>query len=117
MTARERLVGGIAVHLQDAGESVGRASGRIDTIKDIHALATGSSQILIRQQPGCLTGFGRPASSRAQLVLELQNHDHQALAERSAEGLIEALADLLLEALRAEEPTMKGGEDEHQDHL
>jgi hypothetical protein len=55
--------------------------------------------------------------SRAQLVLDLENHNHQALAERSAEGLIEALADLLLEALRAEESIMKGGEDEHQDHL
>jgi hypothetical protein len=54
--------------------------------------------------------------SRAQLVLELEDHNHQALAERSAEGLVEALADLLLEALRAEE-SMKGGEDEHQDHL
>jgi hypothetical protein len=26
------------------------------------------------------------------------------------------LADLLLEALRAEESAMKGGDDEHQDH-
>jgi hypothetical protein len=49
--------------------------------------------------------------------LELENHNHQAPAEQSAEGLIEALADLLLEALRAEESMMKGGEDEHQDHL
>ena len=55
--------------------------------------------------------------SRAQLVLELKNHNHQAPAEQSAEGLIEALADLLLEALRAEELTMKGGEDEHQNHV
>jgi hypothetical protein len=30
--------------------------------------------------------------------------------------LVEALAELLLEALRAEEPKKKGGEDEHQDH-
>lgn len=42
--------------------------------------------------------------SRAQLVLE--NHNRQAPAERSKEGLIEALADLLLEALRAEESAM-----------
>ena len=55
--------------------------------------------------------------SRAQLVLDLENHNHQAPAEQSAEGLIEALADLLLEALRAEELTMKGGEDEHQNHV
>jgi hypothetical protein len=54
--------------------------------------------------------------SRAQLVLELENHNHQAPAEQSAEGLIEALADLLLEALRAEESAMKGGEDEQQDY-
>ena len=54
--------------------------------------------------------------SRAQLVLEFENHNRQAPVERSTEGLIEALADLLLEALRAEESTMKGGEDEHQDH-
>jgi hypothetical protein len=53
--------------------------------------------------------------SRDQLVLELENHNRQAPAERSTEGLIEALAALLLEALRAEESTMKGGEDEHQD--
>jgi hypothetical protein len=55
--------------------------------------------------------------SRAQLVLELENHNHQAPAEQSAEGLIEALADLLLEALRAEELIMKGGEDEHQNYI
>jgi hypothetical protein len=54
--------------------------------------------------------------SRAQLVLDLENHNRQAPAERSAEGLIEALADLLLEALRAEQSAMKGGEDERQDH-
>jgi hypothetical protein len=52
--------------------------------------------------------------SRAQLVLELENHNHQAPAEQSAEGLIEALADLLL---RAEELIMKGGRDEHQNHV
>lgn len=54
---------------------------------------------------------------RAQLVLELENHNHQEPAEQSAEGLIEALADLLLEALRAEELIMKGGEDEQQNHV
>jgi hypothetical protein len=55
--------------------------------------------------------------SRAQFVLELENHNHQAPAEQSAEGLIKALADLLLEPLRAEELMMKGGEDEHQNHV
>lgn len=38
--------------------------------------------------------------SRAQLVLELENQNRPARAERSTQGLIEALADLLLEALR-----------------
>jgi hypothetical protein len=55
--------------------------------------------------------------SRAQLVLELKNHNHRTPAEQSAEGLIEALADLLLEALRAEELILKGGKDEHQNHV
>jgi hypothetical protein len=54
--------------------------------------------------------------SRAQLVLELENHNRQAPAERNAKGLVAALADLLLEALRAEGVTKKGGVDEHQNH-
>jgi hypothetical protein len=46
---------------------------------------------------------------RAQLVLELECQDPQTAAE-----LVEALADLLLEALVAE--TKLGGVDEPQDH-
>ena len=53
--------------------------------------------------------------SRAQLVLDLENHNRQTPANLLADGLVEALAELLLEAL-SEEPTKKGGEDEHQDH-
>jgi hypothetical protein len=53
--------------------------------------------------------------SRAQFVLDLDRHNRQTPTHH-AEGLVEALAELLLEALRAEAPTIKGGEDEHQDH-
>lgn len=52
--------------------------------------------------------------SRAQLVLELERQIPSIVAERNAKGLIEALADLLLEALVAE--TKLGGVDEPQDH-
>jgi hypothetical protein len=52
--------------------------------------------------------------SRAQLVLELERQIPSIAAERTAKGLIEALADLLLEALVAE--TSQGGVDEPQDH-
>lgn len=55
--------------------------------------------------------------SRAQLVLDLENHNHQTPVSAPAEGLVEALAELLLEALRAEGPTIKGGMDERQDHV
>ena len=51
---------------------------------------------------------------RAQLVLELECQDPQTAAERTPKGLVEALADLLLEALVAE--TKLGGVDEPQDH-
>jgi hypothetical protein len=51
---------------------------------------------------------------RAQLVLELERQTAQAAAERTPKGLVEALADLLLEALIAE--TKLGGVDEPQDH-
>ena len=52
--------------------------------------------------------------SRAQLVLELERQIPSIAAERNTKGLIEALADLLLEALVAE--TKLGGVDEPQDH-
>jgi hypothetical protein len=51
---------------------------------------------------------------RAQLVLELERQNAQAAAERTPKGLVEALADLLLEALIAE--AKLGGVDEPQDH-
>ena len=54
--------------------------------------------------------------SRGQLVLELERQDHPVPVERSTKGLVEALADLLLEALRIEgtTSTRKGGVDEQQ---
>ncbi len=54
--------------------------------------------------------------SRAQLVLELEPQNPRAPVARNAEGLVEALADLLLEALAAEQPMNTGGVDELQDH-
>jgi hypothetical protein len=54
--------------------------------------------------------------SRTQLVLELERQVPQRRVERSTKGLVEALADLLLEALGAEGSIKKGGVDEHQDH-
>lgn len=52
--------------------------------------------------------------NQAQLVLELERQIPTALVERNPKGLVEALADLLLEALGAE--TKLGGVDEPQDH-
>jgi hypothetical protein len=56
--------------------------------------------------------------SRGQLVLELEPRDHPVPVERSTKGLVEALADLLLEALGMEgaTSTKKGGVDEQQNH-
>jgi uncharacterized heparinase superfamily protein len=52
--------------------------------------------------------------NRAQLVLELERQIPPTAVERNPKGLVEALADLLLEALVAE--TKLGGVDEPQDH-
>jgi hypothetical protein len=52
--------------------------------------------------------------SQAQLVLELERQIPTTLVEGNTKGLVEALADLLLEALVAE--TKLGGVDESQDH-
>jgi len=52
--------------------------------------------------------------NRAQLVLELERQNPASLVEGHTKGLVEALADLLLEALFAE--TKLGGVDEPQDH-
>ena len=52
--------------------------------------------------------------NRAQLVLELERPIPATLVEGHTKGLVEALADLLLEALFAE--TKLGGVNEPQDH-
>jgi hypothetical protein len=52
--------------------------------------------------------------NRTQLVLELEHQNPPTAVERNPKGLVEALADLLLEALVAE--TKLGGVDEPQDH-
>jgi hypothetical protein len=52
--------------------------------------------------------------NRAQLILELESQIPQTPVNPNTKGLIETLADLLLEALVAE--TNTGGVDETQDH-
>lgn len=54
--------------------------------------------------------------SRAQLVLGLERANPEPLVERETKGLVETLADLLLEALDAPGVPEKGGAHEHQDH-
>ena len=51
-----------------------------------------------------------------QLSLEICVVKQTPPVEACMEGLVEALADLLLEALGAVESARKGGVDEHQDH-
>ena len=51
-----------------------------------------------------------------QLVLVLVRPNPVPLVEQGTKGLIETLADLLLEALNAVGAPEKGGVDEHQDH-
>ncbi len=53
---------------------------------------------------------------RAQLVLELAPQPPRVPEAGNAKGLVEALADLLLEALEADRATKRGGVDELQDH-
>ena len=50
-----------------------------------------------------------------QLVLDLERQTLTSPLKVSPKGLVEALADLLLEALGVEGATTKGGEDERQD--
>lgn len=52
--------------------------------------------------------------NQAQLVLELERQIPETSVEGDAKGLVQALGDLLLEALAAE--TKLGGVDESQDH-
>jgi hypothetical protein len=54
--------------------------------------------------------------SPTQLVLELESQNPDRSSKLIPKGLVEALADLLLEALGVEGLTTKGGEDERQDH-
>ena len=58
----------------------------------------------------------RQHHNRAQFVLELEPQNPRTPVARNATGLVEALADLLLEALEAEGQTKTGGVDELQDH-
>lgn len=59
----------------------------------------------------------KPPPDRAQLVLELEPPVHEPPVTHGAKGLIETLADLLLEAMEAISPQGKeGGADERQDH-
>ena len=51
-----------------------------------------------------------------QLSLEIIAVRQPSSAEACLEGLVEALADLLLEALGAVGSAKTGGVDEHQDH-
>jgi hypothetical protein len=51
-----------------------------------------------------------------QLVLEMHIVKSKPPIEVRAEGLVEALADLLLEALGVGGSPNKGGVDEHQNH-
>ncbi len=52
--------------------------------------------------------------NRAQLVLELERQIPHRPVGQNTKGLVEALADLLLEALAAEAD--QGGGDEREDH-
>ena len=52
----------------------------------------------------------------AQLVLDLERQTPTSPLKVSPKGLVEALADLLLEALDVEGAATKGGEHERQNH-
>ena len=60
----------------------------------------------------------RRERGRGQLVLALERRDVAVPVEQSTQGLVEALADLLLAALEREETTKAstGGDGEQQDH-
>lgn len=53
---------------------------------------------------------------RGQFVLELERSEPPEPLTQGANGLVEALADLLLEALAAQAMTKMEGGNEHQDH-
>lgn len=54
--------------------------------------------------------------SRTQLVLGLERANPEPLVEWETKGLVETLADLLLEALGTAAPLEQGGAHEQQDH-
>lgn len=58
----------------------------------------------------------RRHQNRDQLVLQLERQNLQVPAVKNLKGLVEALADLLLEALEENRMTKTGGVDEHEDH-
>ena len=58
----------------------------------------------------------RSPRNPAQLVLYPEHQAGERPPPLNAKGLIEALADLLLEAISVPRLTMKGGDDEQQDH-
>jgi hypothetical protein len=58
----------------------------------------------------------RKTQIQRQLLLEMQIVKQTSPVETCMEGLVEALADLLLEALGAVGSATKGGVDEHQNH-
>lgn len=58
----------------------------------------------------------RKTQIQRQLSLEMQIVKQTSPVETCTEGLVEALADLLLEALGAVGSATKGGVDEHQNH-
>ena len=58
-----------------------------------------------------------PRLSRTQLTLVLEREDRHRPIPHAPEGLVQALADLLLEALGAgSSVTTREGGDEHQDY-
>ncbi|MGV2184036.1 hypothetical protein [Rhizobium rhizogenes] len=58
----------------------------------------------------------RRHQNRDQLILQLERQNLQVPVVKNVKGLVEALADLLLEALEANRMPKTGGVDEHEDH-
>ena len=54
--------------------------------------------------------------SRAQLALALEPRKAQPPVAPTLKGIVEALAELLLDAAQAERPTLQGGFHERPDH-
>lgn len=58
----------------------------------------------------------RRHQNRDQLVLQLERQNRQ-VPVKNVKGLVEALADLLLEALEVHRTAKTGGADEREDHV